>query len=734
MFFLSSYSNALKAEWLKLKHSGTFWLCFGAAIFIPLLNTVVSFFIDVAANAQGNRWDAFIETNFQAFTGFFYPIFLVLVTARLVYMEHRSDTWKLMETQPLSKAALYLAKWKIAAAISLLCLCSLLFFALAGGLLLQLFKPEYKLQDYDISWGKTLAVLFRFWISSLAIISAQYFFGFLIKSFAWPMGIGLMATITGSIFTGFGVLSWWPYSATALTAKSYAGSLTGDFFLHHEKLALLWTLLFLWLGYRYFVRKNFVPAFFSPVKQALATCTAIVVFIFLLIWISKPHSLPAYGKTIIAGTIKTSKPLNNIVLLQAPAFDTVMVMPVVNGKFYAQKIEPLPAGIYYLRAGGFRTPIYFGQKDSLFIELTLNDKRNESKISGTRLAENAYLQRKGGEQFWDLTDYAYSFKGKEYAQKIMSKWKESSKEIERFKTIDNIKPAADFIQTQKKLLAYKLVQLADHYYPQVHAVYYPNEKLNYPTSLNAIRKEINFNDSSLISYAVFREYVTESLRLKSGRSDSIFFREAATSISNKVVREVVLFDAVLQNVFRIKDSVQRNKLLQQAFASIENQQLKNFLAHKNMQLRNMQRNKPAPNFAADAINNASFDLSKFSNRYVVIDVWATWCVPCKKEAPHFEQLAEQYTDEFIAFVSVSVDENKNAWRTQASGKKGKVLQLWAKNAEEDFSKSYAISSIPRFMLIGPKGNIINADLPPPSDPEFEAILQKEIPFLSNRSL
>ena len=128
------------------------------------------------------------------------------------------------------------------------------------------------------------------------------------------------------------------------------------------------------------------------------------------------------------------------------------------------------------------------------------------------------------------------------------------------------------------------------------------------------------------------------------------------------------------------------------------------------------------------------DLAILSKRFVVLDVRATWCAPCKKEAPYFEELAEKYTSEQLAFVSVSIDENKNVWRMKAAGNKAKVLQLWAKNRDEDFTKSFAVSSIPRYMLIDPRGNIVNADLPPPSDPKFEAILQREISFLSNRSL
>jgi thioredoxin-related protein len=76
--------------------------------------------------------------------------------------------------------------------------------------------------------------------------------------------------------------------------------------------------------------------------------------------------------------------------------------------------------------------------------------------------------------------------------------------------------------------------------------------------------------------------------------------------------------------------------------------------------------------------------------------------------------------ENVAFVSLSIDEDKNAWRSEASFKKNKkVLQLWALNADTYLRNEYAINTIPRFILIDNKGNIVNASLPPPSDPEFE---------------
>ena len=734
MTLMQAHNRAFKAETQKLKHSGMFWLCFGAALFIPLLNTIISFFIDMAAGAPDvNRWSMFIESVFRGFTGFFFPLFLVLMMIRLVYLEHRSDTWKLLETQPIPKAALFIAKWEVAALMSLLCLLGVFVFALVGGLVLQVAKPAYNFSKHPIDWSGTVAVILRFWIASLAIISVQYFLGLIVKSFAWPMGIGLMAVIAGSIFAGFGVLTWFPYSATALTSASYKGSAAGNFLLHHEKLSLLWSALLLWMGYQYFVRKSFSKAFFSPLGKSLAFGAAVVLFCSLTWFISKPSTLSAYNKTVIAGTIKSKKTVNNVVLLQAPAFDTIMTMPVTGGKFHGATTTLLEPGIYYVQAGSYRREVFFGSNDSLFLDLSVNEMGTEEKLTGTRIAENEYMSKNRIDYPSQLTDYAYNLKPAAYSIAVRESWEDGIKKIDKFKTIDNLKPRADFIAAQKKLLAFKLVNLLDNYYPQVHAVYYPNDSLKYPKSVERLRKEANGNDSSLAMYADFRSYLTAQLRSKSGRNDSLFYASLAALPGGKI-KDYVLFDVVQNEVFRMRDSFKRDLYFRQVTNAVSNVSLQNSLLQKQARLQSLGRGRKAPPFSAEAINATDFDLTKLANRYVVLDVWATWCAPCKKEAPYFEELADKYTSEQLAFVSVSIDENKNAWRMEAAGNRAKVLQLWAKNANEDFSKSFAVSSIPRYMLIDPKGNIVNADLPPPSDPQFEAILQREISFLSNRSL
>jgi thiol-disulfide isomerase/thioredoxin len=143
----------------------------------------------------------------------------------------------------------------------------------------------------------------------------------------------------------------------------------------------------------------------------------------------------------------------------------------------------------------------------------------------------------------------------------------------------------------------------------------------------------------------------------------------------------------------------------------------------------MKRGKPAPEIHTETLAGQPFLLSSLKKRFIVLDIWATWCGPCKKEAPYFKELAEKFTNENLAFVSLSIDEKKNDWKMQTLGNGSKVLQLWATNAGEELAKNYNVEFIPRFILIDDKGRIVNAQMPKPSDPEFENIIRKEVTTL-----
>ena len=113
-------------------------------------------------------------------------------------------------------------------------------------------------------------------------------------------------------------------------------------------------------------------------------------------------------------------------------------------------------------------------------------------------------------------------------------------------------------------------------------------------------------------------------------------------------------------------------------------------------------------------------LSDFRGKYVYIDVWATWCAPCKAQIPFLEKIEKEYAGKNIEFVSISVDKQKDfdKWKKYVTDKNLSGIQLFASNAfESSFIQEYNIKTIPRFILIDPAGKIISQKAPKPSNYE-----------------
>lgn len=101
-------------------------------------------------------------------------------------------------------------------------------------------------------------------------------------------------------------------------------------------------------------------------------------------------------------------------------------------------------------------------------------------------------------------------------------------------------------------------------------------------------------------------------------------------------------------------------------------------------------------------------LSDLRGKVVLIDFWASWCGPCRKENPHVRAMYEKYHDRGFEIFSVSLDNNKDRWK-DAIAKDGLVwpnhvsdLKGWGSAA----AKLYGVSSIPSTFLVDKDGRII----------------------------
>ena len=118
-------------------------------------------------------------------------------------------------------------------------------------------------------------------------------------------------------------------------------------------------------------------------------------------------------------------------------------------------------------------------------------------------------------------------------------------------------------------------------------------------------------------------------------------------------------------------------------------------------------------------------LSDFIGSFVYVDVWATWCGPCKREIPDLIKLEKDYHDKNIVFMSVSVDEQSDhqVWLDMIDERKLGGIQLFAAGWSK-IAKDYHIKGIPRFMLFDPQGNIIDTKTTRPSDPLTRVLFEQ----------
>lgn len=119
-------------------------------------------------------------------------------------------------------------------------------------------------------------------------------------------------------------------------------------------------------------------------------------------------------------------------------------------------------------------------------------------------------------------------------------------------------------------------------------------------------------------------------------------------------------------------------------------------------------------------------LSDFKGKTVVVDVWATWCGPCRKELPHLKKLEEEMKGKEVVFIGISLDEAKNyaKWKQFLIDEQLPGIQLFA-GSNSKIAKDYKITGIPRFMVFDREGKIVEANAPRPSDPALKALINHE---------
>lgn len=214
-----------------------------------------------------------------------------------------------------------------------------------------------------------------------------------------------------------------------------------------------------------------------------------------------------------------------------------------------------------------------------------------------------------------------------------------------------------------------------------------------------LEKEATFDDVSALEPDEFersKQHFLESQQKKLNKLSLISFK-ISDVLKEKLTDEIEEFDLYYQQLYSFKQSTDTIKT--------------------------------APNFSGKDVTGKVFSLSDFRGQLVYIDVWTSWCTPCIKEVPHFQQLISDYMHDDIQFVGISLDcpEHIDNWKEALLEHQLNGIQLIADSCfESSIAQDYFINSIPRFILVDENGGVIDIDAPRPSSSEIRTLIDRHL--------
>lgn len=128
-------------------------------------------------------------------------------------------------------------------------------------------------------------------------------------------------------------------------------------------------------------------------------------------------------------------------------------------------------------------------------------------------------------------------------------------------------------------------------------------------------------------------------------------------------------------------------------------------------LKKLAVGQPAPEFEAYTPTNKTVKLSDYRGKYVLVDFWASWCMPCRKENPNLVRIYNTYKGKGFDILGVSLDNNPGSWMRAIEEDKltwtnVSDLKAWS----SDLIINYRIKAIPSSVVLDPQGKIIAKNL------------------------
>jgi len=222
-------------------------------------------------------------------------------------------------------------------------------------------------------------------------------------------------------------------------------------------------------------------------------------------------------------------------------------------------------------------------------------------------------------------------------------------------------------------------------------------------------------------------YTQRAIKEKGVRSSSVdlFYQLVIDRIKNDTLKGWYFLNS---NIVRTKAYDQKYRDMVEKYKPyILNDAQKQKLHDFELTIRTFGDGELAMNFDGKTPEGKKVSLNDLKGKMVLVDVWATWCSPCRAEIPALQKLEKEMEGKDIIFMSYSIDEKKDydKWKKMIVDSTLGGLQLIGDLAwKSEMATNYKITGIPRFMLFDKEGKIVTIDSPRPSNPELKTMIEK----------
>lgn len=375
---------------------------------------------------------------------------------------------------------------------------------------------------------------------------------------------------------------------------------------------------------------------------------------------------------------------------------------LVDKDMFRFQITPNNTVDIYFDKTSFKESIAFA-KDDADINNYLADKNRDKRLTPA------------GMETWKLVPAEFVKWADTYQKASMDLLKEQVK-----KNAEDV-----FWKTEEAEIIYGTVQIKDMY-PMYHKYYAElEEDVELPDGYDSYKKNLDLTKEEYLGSSAYTNYIASvigdaiSAKVESQDVDRtlVGLELAQDMLLNEKVRNNFWITSVmgkmsftpLTELKASLDFVRKNCTDEVEMAKLE----KEYDAWMKLA-----EGQPAFDFVGKDLEGNDVKFSDFKGKYVYVDVWATWCGPCKYEIPFLKTLEKDYHGRNIVFVSYSIDEDKQAWLDFVpENELGGVQIIGEKAWSSAMPVFYKVRGVPTFMFFGPDGKIIDVKMTRPSNQE-----------------